>query len=158
MVCEWRYTYDVFSSLSISIAPNNGSTANRIIQCASKTANQLSIAGVLGLTGEGGGIGSMIGTAFLGNTFSGIVDSGTAIYNNVQYGGNGSEVMNNLILGGARQGLPGGGPLSAGVVGLVTATAVDTAAEGMSGPVGWAKLAIDGAIFAGSVAYCNNHP
>jgi hypothetical protein len=24
MVCEWRYTYDVLSSLSISIAPNNG--------------------------------------------------------------------------------------------------------------------------------------
>jgi len=26
MVCEWRYTYDVLSSLSISIAPNNGTS------------------------------------------------------------------------------------------------------------------------------------
>ena len=66
--------------------------------------------------------------------------------------------MGDLILGGARQGLPGGGLFSAGVVGLATGAGVNAVAEGMAGPVGWAKLAIDGAIFAGSVAYCNNHP
>jgi len=32
---------------------------------------------------------------------------------------------------------------------LTTGTAVDAAAEGMAGPVGWAKLGIDGAAFAG---------
>lgn len=139
-------------------APRNGSRTNKILQCASKLANQLSIAGVLGITGEGGGVGSTIGTAFLGNTFSGIVDTGTHIYNNAKYGGNGNQVVGDLVLGGARQGIPGGGPFSAGVVGLATGAGVDAAAEGMAGPVGWAKLGIDGAIFAGTVAYCTNHP
>ena len=136
------------------LAPSNGSQVNKILQCASKTANQFSIAGVLGLTGEGGGIGSTIGTAFLGNTFSGIVDTGTHIYNNATMGGNGNQVMGDLILGGARQGIPGGGPFSAGVVGLATGAGVDAVAEGMAGPVGWAKLAIDGAIFLGSAVSC----
>jgi hypothetical protein len=150
-----------FSFCAFGLAPSNGSLAsrtNKVLQCASKLANQFSIAGVLGITGEGGGIGSTIGTAFLGNTFSGIVDTGTHIYNNAKYGGNGNQVMGDLILGGARQGIPGGGPFSAGVVGLATGTAVDAAAEGMAGPVGWAKLGIDGAVFAGAVAYCTNHP
>ena len=50
-----------------------------VAQCAAKLADQFSIAGVLGLTGEGGGIGSTIGTAFLGNTFSGISDTITHV-------------------------------------------------------------------------------
>lgn len=154
------------------------SKTNQLLQCASKTANQFSIAGVLGLTGEDGGIGSTIGTAFLGNTFSGIVDTGTHIYNNATAGGNGNQVVGDLVLGGGRQGIPGGGPFSAGVVGIateaglnavsgpgvvlsgVTGTATSLAvegtlgAEGLAGPAGWAKIGIDAAIFLGSALSC----
>jgi hypothetical protein len=158
-----------FAVSAFVLAP---SKTNQLLQCASKTANQYSIAGVLGLTGEGGGIGSTIGTAFLGNTFSGIVDTGTHIYNNVTAGGNGNEVMGDLVLGGGRQGIPGGGLFSAGVVGIATAAGVNAVSapgsilsgvtgtatalgeEGLAGPVGWAKLGIDAAIFLGSALSC----
>jgi hypothetical protein len=88
--------------------------------------------------------------------------------------------MGDLVLGGGRQGIPGGGVFSKGVAGVATEAALGTSAasivspvtgevtslaaegtlgaEGAAGPVGWIKLGIDGAIFAASAAYCYNHP
>jgi len=142
-----------------------------IAQCASKTANQFSIAGVLGLSGEGGGLGSTIGTAFLGNTFSGITDA----YFHVT-GGQVGETAQDFALGGYSQGLPFGSGINAkGLAGVTTDAAVNAvspagellsisgaaaplAEDGMAGPVGLAKLAIDAAIFGVSAAYCYAHP
>jgi hypothetical protein len=117
---QWQS--QVSSGSSTSAGPN---TVNQILQCASKTTNKISIAGVLGLTSEDGGIGSTIGTAFLGNTFSGIVDAGTHLYNNATMGGNGNQVVGDWVLGGGRQGLPGGGPFSKDVVGIATEAGVN---------------------------------
>jgi hypothetical protein len=82
-----------------------------------------------------------------------------------------------FALGGTRQGIPGSTSASqSGVVGVltdagvnavsspgsvlsgVTGVATELGEEGLAGPVGWAKLGIDGAVFAGAVAYCTNHP
>ena len=149
---------------------------NQVLQCASKTANQFSIAGVLGLTGEGGGIGSTIGTAFLGNTFSGLVDTATHGYNFLSQGGAGASTLaGDLILGGARQGFPGGGGAAQGIAGVVTGAALDPitapditlsiagaaaplAEESLAGPLGLAKLAIDLTAFGASAAYWYSHP
>jgi len=156
-------------------------TVVKTLKCASETANKFSIAGALGLT-EGKGIGSTVGTAFLGNTFSGIVDAGTHIYENVHGANNGNAVVADWALGGARQGIPGGGVFSKGIVGISTEAALngisETAsiaspvtgevtslaaegtlgAEGAAGPVGWIKLGVDAAIFVASATYCYNHP
>jgi hypothetical protein len=164
----------------------NASCIIQLAQCASKIANKFSIAGLFGLTdeneedGTATKFGKTVGTAFLGNTFSGIVDASTHLYNNETAGGNDIEVVGDWVLGGVRQGLPGGGPLSKGVVGVATEAALGTSAasivspvtgevtslaaegtlgaEGAAGPVGWIKLGVDGAIFAASAVYCYNHP
>jgi hypothetical protein len=159
-----------FSASVFALAPNNSIV--KTAQCASKLANQFSIAGVLGLTGEGGGIGSTIGTAFLGNTFSGISDTITHVATG-QFG----AAYGDFALGGTAQGLPiGTSPAALGVVGVVTNAAVNSVSapgsvlsgvtgvatslgeEGLAGPVGLAKLGIDLAVYLGSAAYCANHP
>lgn len=58
------------------VAPSN---ANKILQCASKLANQFSIAGVLGVNEETHPVLASISNAFLGNTFSGISDTITHV-------------------------------------------------------------------------------
>lgn len=133
-------------------APSNGTNLGKILKCASKTANQFSIAGIMGIT-ESNSVGATIGTAFLGNTFSGIVDTGTHIVT-----GHFGAAYGDVALGGYAQGLALGpnAPVAAqGVVGVVTNAGVDAAlGEGMAGPVGWAKLGIDAATFLGSALYC----
>jgi hypothetical protein len=134
------------------VAPNNGTNLGKILKCASKTANQFSIAGIMGIT-ESNSVGATIGTAFIGNTFSGIVDTGTHIVT-----GHFGAAYGDVALGGYAQGLALGpnAPVAAqGVVGVVTNAGVDAAlGEGMAGPVGWAKLGIDAATFLGSALYC----
>jgi hypothetical protein len=137
----------------------------------SKLANGFSIAGVLGLAGEGGGFGSAIGTAFLGNTFSGISDMITHVANKDV-----GATAGDLALGGYSQGIPiGSGVAAKGIAGIVTDATVNAATkpgallsitgaatelgeEGLAGPIGLAKLGIDAAIFGISAAYCYSHP
>ena len=157
---------------NLAIAPYNAQKAIKIAQCASKLANQFSIAGVLGLTGEGGGIGSTIGTAFLGNTFSGISDTITHVAT-----GNFGAAYGDFALGGTRQGIPGSTSASgSGIVGVVTdagvaavstpgsvlsgvtGVATSLGEESLAGPVGVAKVGIDLGIYLGAAAYCANHP
>jgi hypothetical protein len=132
-----------------------------VLQCGSQHANQFSIAGVLGWTdenekdGTGTKIGKAIGTAFLGNTFSGISDTITHTAT-----GHFGAAYADFVLGGTAQGLPiGTVAASKGVVGLITDAARGAAVgEEMATPVGWAKLAIDGTTYLGSLAYCAAHP
>ena len=170
-----------FAACAFGIAPRSPATPGIVdsLKCASKLANKFSIAGAFGLT-EGDGVVSTVGTAFLGNTFSGIVDAGTHLVDNVNSGGNGNQVVSDWALGGTRQGIPGGGVFSKGIVGIATENALGTSAasivspvsgeavslaaegtlggEGAAGPVGWIKLGIDGAVFLASAAYCRNYP
>jgi len=154
--CEQGYNSMMQFSLpyqpQLQLAPNNGTNLGKILKCASKTANQFSIAGIMGIT-ESHSVGATIGTAFLGNTFSGIVDTGTHILT-----GHFGAAYGDVALGGYAQGLALGpnAPVAAqGVVGVVTNAGVDAAlGEGMAGPVGWAKLGIDAATFLGSALYC----
>lgn len=85
----------------LSRAPNNGTNLGKILKCASKTANQFSIAGIMGIT-ESHSVGATIGTAFLGNTFSGIVDTGTHVLT-----GHFGAAYGDVALGGYAQGLGG---------------------------------------------------
>lgn len=91
----------------------------------------------------------------MGNTFSGIVDTGTHVLS-----GKFGAAYGDFALGGTAQGLPlGAAASSKGLAGVATEGAVGAAlGEEMVTPVGWAKLGIDGAVFAGAVAYCTNHP
>ena len=132
-------------------APSTGTKTLQLLKCASKTANQFSIAGFMGITGENSGVGGAIGTAFLGNTFSGLVDTGTHIAT-----GHFGAAYGDFALGGTAQGLPFGASASAkGIVGVTTDAAVGaTLGAEMVEPVGWAKLAIDGLVFGGSVLSC----
>lgn len=136
-------------------APSTGTKTLQLLKCASKTANQFSIAGFAGLTSEGGSFGARagkaIGTAFLGNTFSGISDMFTHVGT-----GNFGAAYGDFALGGTAQGLPLGTSVSAkGIVGVTTDAAVGaTLGAEMVEPVGWAKLAIDGLVFGGSVLSC----
>lgn len=97
-----------------------------------------------------------IGTAFLGNTFSGISDTVTHVAT-----GNFGAAYGDVALGGYAQGLalgPNAPAAALGVVGVTTNAGVDALSEGMAGPVGWAKLGIDGAVYLSSLAYCRSHP
>jgi hypothetical protein len=134
-----------------NLAPSTGKNTLQLLKCASKTANQFSIAGFLKITGEKSGVGGAIGTAFLGNTFSGLVDTGTHIAT-----GHFGAAYGDFALGGTAQGLPFSTSASAkGIVGVTTDAAVGaTLGAEMVEPVGWAKLAIDGAVFGGSVLSC----
>jgi hypothetical protein len=150
-----------------AVAPNK---TIQILQCASKTANQFSIAGVLGINEETHPVGAAISNAFLGNTFSGISDTITHVAT-----GNFGAAYGDFALGGTAQGLPiGTVPASKGIVGVATeagvnaftqpgavlsiaGTATELGEEGLAGPVGLAKLGIDLATYLGSAAYCANH-
>jgi hypothetical protein len=129
------------------IAPSNGPTAAQFFECASKTANKYSIAGFAGLTSGGGSFG----TAFLGNTFSGISDVITHVGT-----GHFGAAYGDFALGGTAQGLPLGTSASAkGIVGTATDAAVGaTLGEEMIEPIGWAKLGIDAIVYAGSMLSC----
>jgi hypothetical protein len=107
----------------------------------------------MGIT-ESHSVGATIGTAFLGNTFSGISDTVTHVAT-----GHFGAAYGDFALGGTAQGLPFGSSASAkGIVGAVTDAGVDAAlGEGMAGPVGWAKLGIDAVTYAGSLLYCKSH-
>jgi hypothetical protein len=83
------------------VAPSNGRTANQILQCASKVANQFSIAGVLGTNEETHPVGAAVSNAFLGNTFSGISDTITHVAT-----GHFGAAYADFALGGTAQGLP----------------------------------------------------
>jgi hypothetical protein len=137
------------------IAPSNGPTAAQFFECASKTANKYSIAGFAGLTSGGGSFGAQagkaIGTAFLGNTFSGISDVITHVGT-----GHFGAAYGDFALGGTAQGLPLGTSASAkGIVGTATDAAVGaTLGEEMIEPIGWAKLGIDAIVYAGSMLSC----
>jgi hypothetical protein len=157
----------------------------KAFQCGSKIANQLSIAGVLGLTKENEEdgfatkVGKTVGTAFLGNTFSGLFDAGTHIAT-----GHFGAAYADAALGGTTQGLTPGmklPPSAGGIVGNATDFAVNfatapgsvlsavtgestllaaegtAAAEGLAGPIGWVKLGYDLLTFGGSTLYCYNH-
>lgn len=56
--------------LQTRVPSNAPSNANKILQCASKLANQFSIAGVLGVNEETHPVLAAFSNAFLGNTFS----------------------------------------------------------------------------------------
>jgi hypothetical protein len=142
--------------------------------CASQTANQLSIAGVVGVNGED----NPILNAFLGNTFSGVVDTGSHIYSaftGPDKPAAAAQVAADVVLGGVRQGVvSGGGPFSTGVVGATTDAVVEAVAEvstrggmttlagtvetvgaqALAKSIGLAKVAVDGAIFGGSFLSC----
>jgi RHS repeat-associated protein len=148
------------------------SNANRILQCASKLANQFSIAGVLGVDEEAHPVLAAFSSAFLGNTFSGISDTITHVAT-----GHLGTAYGDFALGGTAQGLPIGSTASSkGLAGVVTeatvnvltrpgsvlsgvtGVAVELGEEGLAGPVGLAKLGIDGAVYLGALAYCRSHP
>jgi hypothetical protein len=143
-------------------APNNGKTAKQILQCASKLANQYSIAGILGITESSpsdswyASAAKTVGTAFLGNTFSGISDTVTHVAT-----GNFGAGYVDVALGGYAQGLalgPNAPAAAVGIVGAATNAGVDAAlGEGMAGPVGWAKLGIDAAVYGSALLYCKSH-
>jgi hypothetical protein len=163
-VCTMESDASVFA-----IAPSN---ANKILQCASKLANQFSIAGVLGVNEETHPVLAAFSNAFLGNTFSGISDTITHVASG-QFG----AAYGDFALGGTAQGLPIGSTASSkGLAGVVTEAGVNAVTgpgsvlsgvtgvatelgeEGLAGPVGLAKLGIDGAVYLGALAYCRAHP
>jgi RHS repeat-associated protein len=130
--------------------------------CAAQTAHQLSPSGVFGVDPEKHPFLNALGD----NTFSGVADFTSHVVSL-----NGQAVASDVIYGGARQGLPGGGGFSKGLAGIateavvnavsepapllsITGTAAEVGSEGLTGPVGWAKLGIDAAIFGGSALYC----
>jgi len=154
---------------AFGIAPNN---ANKILQCASKVANQFSIAGVLGVNEETHPVLAAFSSAFLGNTFSGISDTITHVAT-----GHFGAAYGDFALGGTAQGLPIGSTASSkGLAGVLTEAGVNAVTrpgavlsgvtgvgaqlgeEGLAGPVGLAKLGIDGAVYLGALAYCRAHP
>lgn len=163
-MCTTRLAASAFG-----IAPNN---ANKILQCASKVANQFSIAGVLGVNEETHPVLAAFSSAFLGNTFSGISDTITHVAT-----GHFGAAYGDFALGGTAQGLPIGSTASSkGLAGVlteagvnavtrpgailsgVTGVAAQLGEEGLAGPVGLAKLGIDGAVYLGALAYCRAHP
>ena len=155
-----------------AIAPSNLQKAIAIAQCASEKANKYSLAGAAGYLAGLAGIDTSahpflttVGTAFLGNTFSGISDTVTHVAN-----GNFGAAYGDFALGGTAQGLPlSSAPAAKGMVGLATDGAVNAVGDatgigvklgedGLAGPVGVGKVAIDAAIYAAAVAYCTAHP
>lgn len=153
----------------------NGASQNnlkKILECASKLANQFSIAGVLGVDEKTHPVLATFSNAFLGNTFSGISDTITHVAT-----GNFGAAYGDFALGGTGQGLPVGSTASSkGLAGVlteagvnavtgpgsvlsgVTGVATELGEEGLAGPFGLAKLGIDGAVYLGALAYCRAHP
>jgi hypothetical protein len=150
------------------------SKIGRVLVCSAETANQLSIAGLFGVNGDN----HPILNAFLGNTFSGVVDTGRhigSIFTGPDRPAAGAQVLADVTLGGVRQGvISGGGPLSQGIVGAVTDTVIGAVAkastpaglttlattaetvgsEALAKSIGLAKVAVDAAIFTGAAIQC----
>ena len=164
--------------------PNGPVGPAAIAKCASKLANQYSLAGFIGLQSEGfeqfkaanpelGGWVEDVGNAFLGNTFSGLTDA----YFHVAEG-NGQGMVHDAELGDVTQGVPvpGAPAVLGGVAGVateaginavtrpgavlsaVTGAATELGEEGMAGPIGFAKFGIDLGIYLAAARYCANHP
>jgi len=154
------------------------STAKKVLivlNCASETANKASLAGLFGLNNKQGFWGAA-GKGLLGNTFSGVYDTTAhmaqvlSAQNSRQRAGALLRVQGDLVSGGASQGLPIGatGVLGNGVGGTLTDAAANTAVKAVPGVegaltgagttaadvIGWAKVAVDGAIFLGSAVVC----
>ena len=169
--CVWRLL-----SGAVATGPSIGQKALNIAKGASELANKYSLAGGVSYLAGKAGINtaqfaqnhpflSTIGTAFAGNTFSGISDTIGHVAT-----GNFGAAYGDVALGGTAQGLPlSSAPAAKGIVGVATDGAVNAfgeatglgaslGEEGLAGPVGVGKVAIDGAIYAAAVAYCTAHP
>lgn len=152
-----------------------GKTKTQILQCASEFANNHSLAALFGAQN------TFLGKLFGGNTFSGITDLGLAVAGKSP----GTSVLtlgSSVIPGGARLGIPGGGPGSKGAAGIIQDAGLSaafnstvgaskpltqlgissseavfssgiTGAEFASG-VGDIKAALDLAVFLAGVAQC----
>jgi RHS repeat-associated protein len=96
------------------------SHVNCIRNCASDFANRYSLAGMLGIENP-------IGKAFLGNTLSGINDAANHLLEDPV------ALAEDLALGGIRQGVPGGGLASKGIVGAVTDGVVNGIGNAITG-------------------------
>ena len=141
------------------------------------------MAGLIDVNAKTHPVGAAITNGFLGNTgntLSGIVDAGSHMASFVsaatfrQKAFAYAEFSIDLALGGAGQGIPGiaaNNVWGKGIAGTVTDAAVDAmtaarpvlsltgkvtdvAVEGLAGPVGLGKVAIDTLIFGGSVISC----
>jgi hypothetical protein len=151
---------------SSSVADYSGgapSSVMKTLTCASELANNYSIAGVLGLTSESFKSAhptiASIGTGFLGNTFSGITDFGTHLYNTGTQGGGSGAIATDLAVGGVGQGLPvGESALFKGAAGLAQDALVNVGEKGLADAFGFAKIGIDLAIYGASAIHCYNHP
>ncbi len=169
-----------FSEAPSDRPKHNGGFFSRLkgaVSCASETANALSIAGVIGVDQDKHPILAAATNGFVGNTFSGLVDAashvGSAITANTSSAQDaaGQNLAMDYVLGGATQGLAGRSLHAKGVAGVTTdlvvnaltkaepvvslsGTGSQVAAEGLAGPIGWAKIGIDGLVFGGSAIAC----
>jgi hypothetical protein len=153
-----------------------------ILACTSETANVFSIAGLINANPKSR-ITYAVTQAFAGNSFSGIVDAGGHVYSFGKtyltaptLGATATPLIQtsgDLLLGGAAQGIPGIGKgwTGKGAAGFtmdaainfatkaepilsVAAPVAEVGAEGLAGPIGWAKFGVDGLIFTASAASC----
>jgi RHS repeat-associated protein len=158
---------------------SRGPAIGRTLACAAQNANTLSLAGLIDVDEKKHPLGAALTKGFLGNTFSGIVDTGSHMAAALAATNASSRALavtqfaGDLAIGGAGQGLPiaanniwgkgvagaatdvvvNAATKSSGILSL-TGTGTELAEEGLAGPIGWGKLAIDGVIFLGSAAYC----
>ncbi len=137
-------------------------TLGDVLTCASKTANTLSIAGLINVDENAHPALAALTNGALGNTFSGIVDLGSHIHSAVtatnfhQSAVGTLQVYGDLAVSGLGQGVYIGekfasNPAVVGAVGQATNAVLGTTA---AATFGLGKLALDGLIFFGSVAYC----
>ena len=173
----WNTTADPEDTTSSTSQPPS---ISKVLTCASETANTFSLAGLIDVNAKTHPVGAAITNGFLGNTLSGTVDAGShmasflsaATFRQKAFAY--AEFSIDLALGGAGQGIPGiaaNNVWGKGIAGTATDAAIDAmtaarpvlsltgevtdaAAQGLAGPIGWGKLAIDGLIFLGSAAYC----
>jgi hypothetical protein len=159
--------------LIIGISPRfamAGSQTKQATLCAAKNAHELSPSGLFGVDGENHPFLNALGD----NTFSGIVDATghvASVFSGPDRPAAAAQVMADTVIGGVRQGIPGGGVLSKGLAGsaldfgvnaitkaapiaYLAGTGAELAGEGLAGPVGWAKIGVDAGIFAGAFVYC----
>jgi RHS repeat-associated protein len=152
--------------------PNKPPKKESRVQCAARKADQLSIAGVLGLSDKSG-VAAGIAKGFLGNDVSTIVNTftgeanpaETATFINNEVNGltekavnaaTAPEAMTTLGLAsestGAALAEGEGGLTALNISGRLVAEAGE---EGLGGPIAFAKLAIDGGIFLGAFISCH---
>jgi hypothetical protein len=134
-----------------------------ILGCAQTTADQYSIAGLLGAK-KSGFLGT-IAYAFGGNSVSQVIDVANHIASGFQAASAGNrqgvfgatlQVQGDLMLGGTLQGVLTGGmdnPAAQGLVGTVAEAVFGATAD----VVGSVKVGADIVVFAGAAAYCTAH-